>query len=366
MSIEMETANSFIPIIANDSVFGKVVFEGNLRTERIYLGSYEIYRRYSTNGNIVQEELQTLHLQDDQQRVCMVESPTIENGTTITSVNPRFRYQLGNHLGSVAMETDENAQIITYEEYHPYGTTAYRARSAQTEVSAKRYRYTGMERDEETGLSYHTARYYLSWLGRWISTDPIGVFDDANLFKYGANSPTTWLDTNGKHITNNSQGKIGNKDGFIENQGAEGRYIFTKRGGWLDRAHVLDHVKFAVNLMAGIQNGDPATIKIEGKFEREIKLTYADDWKTAPKDQQEERVIAILTELDVDFELWQKDQLTDGGFARSEIASEDLTSNRVGIEIGLRLLRKGQNAGLNTGLQYVEFLKQNGALQLFQ
>jgi hypothetical protein len=30
-----------------------------------------------------------------------------------------FRYQYSNHLGSVGLELDEDANIISYEEYHP-------------------------------------------------------------------------------------------------------------------------------------------------------------------------------------------------------------------------------------------------------
>ena len=60
------------------------------------------------------------------------------------------------------------------EEYHPFGTTAWWAGDSET-VSRKRYRYTGKERDEETGLYYHGARYYAPWLGRWTAADPIGL-----------------------------------------------------------------------------------------------------------------------------------------------------------------------------------------------
>ena len=41
--------------------------------------------------------------------------------------------------------------IISYEEYYPYGSTSYQAGRSAVEVSLKRYRYTGKERDEETG-----------------------------------------------------------------------------------------------------------------------------------------------------------------------------------------------------------------------
>ena len=85
-----------------------------------------------------------------------------------------MRYQLGNHLGSASLELDETAQIISYEEYHPYGTTSYRATDSAIEVSPKRYLYTGKEKDEETGLYYHGARYYLAWLGRWTALIPEG------------------------------------------------------------------------------------------------------------------------------------------------------------------------------------------------
>ena len=71
---------------------------------------------------------------------------------------PRRRYQLSNHLGSSSLELDQNGALISYEEYHPYGTTSFRAGTA-AEVSLKRYRWTGKERDEETGFSYHGARY---------------------------------------------------------------------------------------------------------------------------------------------------------------------------------------------------------------
>ena len=57
-------------------------------------------------------------------------------------------------------------------------------------MSANRYRYTGMERDEETGLAYHGARYYATWLGRWVKADPSGLKDGTNLYIYVNDKPT--------------------------------------------------------------------------------------------------------------------------------------------------------------------------------
>ncbi len=70
-----------------------------------------------------------------------------------------IRYHFGNHLGSSSLEVDDAANVISYEEYLPYGSTSYQAVDKAINAAAKRYRFTGKERDEETGFSYHGARY---------------------------------------------------------------------------------------------------------------------------------------------------------------------------------------------------------------
>ncbi|MCB9687890.1 MAG: HNH endonuclease [Alphaproteobacteria bacterium] len=85
----------------------------------------------------------------------------------------------------------------TYEEYHPFGTTSWWATDGGTEVSAKRYRYTGKERDDETGLGYHGARYYAAWLGRWERPDPAGMVDGPNRYAYCRGNPVSGVDPTG-------------------------------------------------------------------------------------------------------------------------------------------------------------------------
>ncbi|WP_437912409.1 RHS repeat-associated core domain-containing protein [Sorangium sp. So ce302] len=162
--------------------------------ERIYLGGYEVYRRRNSSGLVL--ERQTLHVMDGARRVAMVETKTVDTSGPFT-VTPRVRYQLDNHLGSASLEVDGAGLVIGYEEYHPYGTTAYWSASSAAEVSRKRYRYTGKEKDEETGLYYHGARYYAPWLGRWTSADPAGMVDGPNLYTYVSGNPIVLRDPTG-------------------------------------------------------------------------------------------------------------------------------------------------------------------------
>jgi hypothetical protein len=107
--------------------------------ERIYLGGYEIYReRAATPAAPIDFERQTLHFMDDQRRVAMVETKTHEAGAAIPAPTSRWRFQLDNHLGSAILELDASGNIISYEEFHPYGSTAFRTADGAAQVSAKR------------------------------------------------------------------------------------------------------------------------------------------------------------------------------------------------------------------------------------
>ncbi|MFQ5757863.1 MAG: RHS repeat-associated core domain-containing protein, partial [Acidiferrobacterales bacterium] len=168
---------------------------GSLKSERIYLSGFEIYKQHS--GIHAGLERETLHIMDGQQRIALVETRT--QGTDPAPAQ-LIRYQFGNHLGSASMELDDQAHIISYEEYTPYGSTSYQAVRNQTETP-KRYRYTGKERDEENGLYYYGARYYAAWLGRWTIADPVGLADGTNVYSFTNDSPASNIDRSGYGTT---------------------------------------------------------------------------------------------------------------------------------------------------------------------
>ena len=168
---------------------------GTRKNERIYLNGFELYREYDGAGSSATLERETLHVMDDKQRVALVET-RLPSGAG--AAEQLVRYQFGNQLGSAALELDIDGKIISYEEYFPYGSTSYQAVRGGVEASPKRYRFTAMERDDETGFSYHGARYYAPWLGRWSATDPAGLTaDGTNLYAYVANNPVNSADPSG-------------------------------------------------------------------------------------------------------------------------------------------------------------------------
>ena len=161
--------------------------------ERIYLGAVEIYREYGTDPTTPALIRETLHVDAASEVVCLDETRT--RGTDPGAAE-LMRYQYANHLGSAVLELDDQAQIISYEEYFPYGSTSYQARPRPTDTP-KRYRYTGKERDDENDLYYHGARYYAPWLGRWTACDPAGSADGANRYQYVHGNPVCMSDPNG-------------------------------------------------------------------------------------------------------------------------------------------------------------------------
>ncbi|MBO3752678.1 hypothetical protein J5X84_42075 [Streptosporangiaceae bacterium NEAU-GS5] len=163
---------------------------GQVKDERIYLDGFEIFRRYSASPL----ERETLHVTDDERTVVRVETRIA--GSEPGVPRQRVRYQFGAHVGAASLELDDAAQVISYEETTPYGSTSYQAVSGQT-VTPSRYRFNGKERDDETGFYYHGARYYAPWLGRWTACDPAELGAGPNLYVYALDNPVGYHDPSG-------------------------------------------------------------------------------------------------------------------------------------------------------------------------
>jgi RHS repeat-associated protein len=161
--------------------------------DRIYVGRWERVEFRRADGSL-RVARDTLHVLDGQSRIATIERRTAGADSGPASLTC---YQFSNALGTALLELDESAEIHSYEEYHPFGTTALQSVSALRRLLPKRYRFTGKERDTETGFYYHGARYYAPWLCRWTAPDPAGAADGQNLYAYAGNRPIGSSDPTG-------------------------------------------------------------------------------------------------------------------------------------------------------------------------
>jgi RHS repeat-associated protein len=127
------------------------------------------------------------HIMDDEKRIVIRRIGNPFPGDT----GPSVQYHLGDHLGSSHLVVDETGAWTNREDFTPFGETSFGS------FAKKRYRFTGKERDEESGLYYHEVRYYAPWLGRWTNTDPAGLVDGPNLYRYARDNPIAMNDPSG-------------------------------------------------------------------------------------------------------------------------------------------------------------------------
>lgn len=109
-----------------------------------------------------------------------------------------LRYGFSDHLGSVGGETDHEGKLVTREEYAPFGETTGldEAASEADGLIQRTWRYSGKELDA-SGLYYYGWRYYQPGLTRWLSADPGGLVDGANLYRMCRNNPMRYRDNSG-------------------------------------------------------------------------------------------------------------------------------------------------------------------------
>ena len=106
-----------------------------------------------------------------------------------------------DHLGSASWITDSIGIPIQHLQYLPYGEPYIDQRAAGTTYS-ERFRFTGKERDEETGYGYFGARYMdHELMTMWLSVDPMAdKYPSINPYAYCAWNPIKLVDPDGREI----------------------------------------------------------------------------------------------------------------------------------------------------------------------
>jgi RHS repeat-associated protein len=115
-------------------------------------------------------------------------------------------YYFADHLGTARVVTNSAGTVLDDSDFYPFG-----GERAYSSGSGNNFKFTGKERDGESGLDDFGARYYASNLGRFVSADwsaipaPIPYADHTdpqslNLYTYVRNNPTVNVDPLGHEI----------------------------------------------------------------------------------------------------------------------------------------------------------------------
>ena len=128
-------------------------------------------------------------------------------------------------VGNVRAVSDEAGQVIERHDYLPFGEEWCGTAVCSQTTAGQPYRFTGKERDPETGLDYFGARYYGSRIGRFTSIDPVYTWQENlvdpqrwNRYTYCRSNPLRYNDPDGRALNLVAGGigaGIGGVAGFI-------------------------------------------------------------------------------------------------------------------------------------------------------
>ena len=118
-----------------------------------------------------------------------------QNAPTMTLEQNVYFYH-GDHLGSANWITDADGKPIQYIHYAPYGELIA---NQQTIGYDERFKFTGKERDAETGYDYFGARFYDHRKGFWNSVDPLAdKYPNVTPYLYCNGNPIMLVDPDGR------------------------------------------------------------------------------------------------------------------------------------------------------------------------
>ena len=123
---------------------------------------------------------------------------------TITYTEMQEAYYLKDHLGNIRVTLDGNGEVITTDDYYPFGLQMP-GRSFNIALTGDLYKYNAKELDKEGGLDW---QYYNPWryrdpvTTRWLVVDPLYAdYPSLSPYVYVANNPIILIDPDGRWFT---------------------------------------------------------------------------------------------------------------------------------------------------------------------
>jgi len=254
-------------------------------------GYQEINYLYTANGQKLMKQTRTENARE--QTVDYIGSFVYENdqlryilteeGRALAKSNGTFEYQyfLKDHLGNTRITVNQNGQIMQEDAYYPFGMPMNGLCYQSGVDYENKYLYNGKELQDDFGLDWYDygARMYDAVIGRWhVQDNNSEKFYSVSPYNYGLNNPINVIDPDGNEpikplagtisgfviFMNNLSTGLGKTTGAAARAGmlrmgqtkftfkgpkpantapfntsGGNRYIYTKKGGWVDMAHFM-------------------------------------------------------------------------------------------------------------------------------
>jgi len=167
-------------------------YNAQRQRSRKIVGSQATVYHYDLTGNLIAETDADGNLIRDFVWADSTPIAQIEAGEKIA-------YLHTDHLNTPRLATNTQGQVIWRWEGTVFGETL-----ANEDVDGDgikttiNLRFPGQYYDSETGLYYNWNRYYDPKIGRYITSDPIGLRGGLNTYSYALNNPLRWVDPTGE------------------------------------------------------------------------------------------------------------------------------------------------------------------------
>jgi RHS repeat-associated protein len=181
MTLHWDYEDRLVKMEKQDGTLAMYMYDAaGIRTMKRVQKSSEVNQVYYVDDTFeIKDGKERLYLFDSMNRIARVDD------------EGHITYIHTDHLGSTTFISDETGRRLGDRFiYKPYGQIVQGSSSIV-------YGFTGKEHDKRSGLSYHEARYYAPWLGRWTSADPEGIVDGLNLYAYVSCNPIRLADPSG-------------------------------------------------------------------------------------------------------------------------------------------------------------------------
>ncbi|MBP5668435.1 MAG: hypothetical protein J6X32_09840 [Salinivirgaceae bacterium] len=223
-----------------------------------------------------------------------------------------IKYHITDHIGSVRAVLNQSMTVIEQNDYYPFGL---RHPNSALKTTANRYRYNGKEEIAADATSDYGARQYSAEFCQWLQVDPLAEkYYSWSPYNFCVGNPMRYVDNDGrepnkpligtvsqfKTLLDNSPRKVGTytkekannylkslgntkfswkqmrplptETGYFNNK--KGRYIYTKKGGWIDMAHFMFYAGTAYRYKLE-HNENPIGDAIQDGYKQEFSDKFA-------------------------------------------------------------------------------------------